>query len=136
MRREESMPTARPIEPITLSGMDSDRLAAGKLLREKVPLASHEGRKASPRREDPVALLQAEDVDRVQNLLPMKYGRMSASPFAFLRGSAAVMAADLARTPVTRLYTQLCGDAHGRAPSCARIEAMPRRTNATPIKLS
>jgi uncharacterized protein (DUF2252 family) len=66
----------------------------------------------SPDRPDPIDLLQAQDEGRLQHLLPIKYGRMVASPFAFLRGSAAVMAADLASTPVTGLQAQLCGDAH------------------------
>jgi uncharacterized protein (DUF2252 family) len=57
-------------------------------------------------------LLQAQDKGRLQDLLPIKYGRMLASPFAFLRGSAVVMASDLAVTPVTGLQVVLCGDAH------------------------
>jgi uncharacterized protein (DUF2252 family) len=63
-------------------------------------------------RPDPIGILQAQDAGRVQRLLPIKYGRMVASPFAFLRGSAAVMAADLADTPTTGIHVQLCGDAH------------------------
>jgi uncharacterized protein (DUF2252 family) len=63
-------------------------------------------------RPDPIDLLQAQDTGRLQHLLPIKYGRMVGSPFAFLRGSAAVMAADLAFTPATGLRVQLCGDAH------------------------
>jgi uncharacterized protein (DUF2252 family) len=63
-------------------------------------------------RPDPVELLANTDRTRVRSLLPIRYGRMSASPFAFLRGAAAVMAADLATTPTTGLRVQLCGDAH------------------------
>jgi uncharacterized protein (DUF2252 family) len=59
-----------------------------------------------------VATLQAQDEGRIQQLLPVKYGRMVASPFAFLRGSAAVMAGDLAGTPNSGLEVVLCGDAH------------------------
>jgi uncharacterized protein (DUF2252 family) len=66
----------------------------------------------SPDRADPISILQAQDEGRLQHLLPIKYGRMVGSPFAFLRGSAAVMAADLASTPVIGLQVQLCGDAH------------------------
>jgi uncharacterized protein (DUF2252 family) len=59
-----------------------------------------------------VGLLRADDVDRVQDLVPIRYGRMLTSPFAFYRGSATVMAADLAQLPHSGLTTQLCGDAH------------------------
>jgi uncharacterized protein (DUF2252 family) len=63
-------------------------------------------------RPDPVALLQAQDAARVPELVPIRYGRMLVSPFAFFRGAAAVMAADLARTARTGIHAQLCGDAH------------------------
>jgi uncharacterized protein (DUF2252 family) len=63
-------------------------------------------------RPDPVAVLEAQAHDRVPELVPVRYGRMLASPFAFFRGAAAVMAADLAAVPVTGLRAQLCGDAH------------------------
>jgi len=63
-------------------------------------------------RPDPVAVLERQGRDRLPELLPIRYGRMAASPFAFLRGSAAVMAADLASQPHTGLTVQLCGDAH------------------------
>ncbi|HSE69668.1 MAG TPA: DUF2252 domain-containing protein [Nocardioidaceae bacterium] len=61
---------------------------------------------------DPVALLETQAASRVPELVPIRYGRMSSSPFAFYRGAAAVMAADLAGTPVSGLHVQLCGDAH------------------------
>ena len=63
-------------------------------------------------REDPVAILERQATTRVPELVPIRYGRMSASPFAFFRGAAAVMAADLATTPVSGLRVQACGDAH------------------------
>ena len=63
-------------------------------------------------REDPVAILERQAASRVPELVPIRYGRMSASPFAFFRGAAAVMAADLAGTPVSGLRVQACGDAH------------------------
>ena len=84
----------------------------GKALREQVPRSGHGAWVPSPDRPDPIDLLQAQDKGRLEHLLPIKYGRMVESPFAFLRGSAAVMAADLASTPVTGLQVQLCGDAH------------------------
>ena len=66
----------------------------------------------APDRPDPVTLLHEQDASRVPELVPIRYGRMSASPFAFYRGSASVMAADLAPLPRTGGTTQLCGDAH------------------------
>ena len=63
-------------------------------------------------RSDPVEILLEQGKTRIQELLPIRYGRMSADPFAFLRGAAAVMAADLARTPATSIRIIACGDAH------------------------
>jgi uncharacterized protein (DUF2252 family) len=85
---------------------------AGKALRGEVPRSSHGFWEPDPERADPISLLQAQDEGRLEHLLPIKYGRMIESPFAFLRGSATVMAADLASTPATGLRVQLCGDAH------------------------
>ena len=61
---------------------------------------------------DPVGILIEQGKNRIQELLPIRYGRMRADPFAFMRGAAAVMAADLARTPATGIRMQACGDAH------------------------
>src|SRR5207244_9261784 len=63
-------------------------------------------------RPDPIALLDEQDATRVPELVPIRYGRMSASPFAFYRGAAYVMAFDLAETPQSGIRAQLCGDAH------------------------
>jgi uncharacterized protein (DUF2252 family) len=63
-------------------------------------------------RPDPVALLERQGQGRVAELLPIRYGRMLASPFAFFRGAALLMARDLSGTPVTGLTVQACGDAH------------------------
>jgi hypothetical protein len=90
----------------------SEKRKRGKALRKQVPRSSHGAWSPASDRPDPIAQLQAEDKSRLQHLVPIKYGRMLASPFAFLRGSAAVMASDLASTPTTGLETQLCGDAH------------------------
>jgi uncharacterized protein (DUF2252 family) len=89
-----------------------ERRKIGKTRREDVPLKSHGGWMPATDRPDPISLLQAQDDGRLQHLLPIKYGRMVTSPFAFLRGSAAVMASDLANTPVSRFEVLLCGDAH------------------------
>jgi uncharacterized protein (DUF2252 family) len=90
----------------------ADRQAAGHEVRKLVPRASHGHWTPAPDRPDPVALLRAEDSDRMADLVPIRWGRMSSSAFAFYRGSAALMAADLAPLPRTGLTVQLCGDAH------------------------
>ncbi len=89
-----------------------ERLAKGKEKRKLSPRSAHGNWTPAPDRPDPISLLQAQDAGRLQHLLPIKYGRMVASPFSFLRGSAVVMASDLAATPVTGLEVGLCGDAH------------------------
>jgi uncharacterized protein (DUF2252 family) len=89
-----------------------DRKDWGRAIRAEVPrealaeLATRDGR------PDPVAVLEAQAGTRVPGLVPLRYARMLASPFAFLRGSAAVMAADLAHAPSSGIGVQLCGDAH------------------------
>jgi uncharacterized protein (DUF2252 family) len=88
-----------------------DSIAYGEALQARVPPADHRLLPRSSRR-DPLALLAAQDKTRLKDLLPLRYFRMSRSPFAFYRGSAAVMAHDLARTPRTGLLVQACGDAH------------------------
>ncbi len=90
----------------------SERRLAGKHLRQQTPRGSHGDWQPAAERPDPLALLQEQDQGRLEHLIPIKYGRMLASPFAFLRGSAGVMAADLAHTPVSGLDVVLCGDAH------------------------
>jgi uncharacterized protein (DUF2252 family) len=88
------------------------RRAGGKALRDKVPRASHAGWKAPKRRRDPIELLIETNAGRVERLIPIRFGRMSESAFAFFRGSAALMAADLSTTPTSGLRVQACGDAH------------------------
>ena len=89
-----------------------ERMAAGKALRDEVPHELHAEYRPASERHDPVAILEEQAKTRLAFLVPIRYARMLASPFAFLRGSAAVMAADLAHTPVTGLRVQACGDAH------------------------
>src|SRR6476659_8163903 len=88
------------------------RAAAGKAARAKVPRSSHAAWKPAARRRDPVAVLEGQAKSRVPELVPIRYGRMLASPFAFFRGAAAIMAMDLAKTPKSGLRVQACGDAH------------------------
>jgi uncharacterized protein (DUF2252 family) len=92
----------------TASGRD-----LGRAQRETVPRRSHaEWALRSAADRDPVEILQAQAAARVPELVPIRYGRMLASPFTFYRGAAAVMADDLATTPTTQLTAQLAGDAH------------------------
>ena len=90
----------------------AERYAAGKALRVKAPRTSHEEWAAASDRPDPIGLLEESNRTRVPELVPIRYGRMSLSPFAFLRGSAIVMASDLAKTPISGIKVQVCGDAH------------------------
>ncbi|MFZ1853346.1 MAG: DUF2252 domain-containing protein [Candidatus Nanopelagicales bacterium] len=89
-----------------------ERVARGKAARAKVPRSSQAGFTALADRRDPIDILQEQAATRVPDLVPIRYGRMAASPFAFYRGAAAVMAADLAATPDSGLPVQACGDAH------------------------
>ena len=88
------------------------REAEGKDARAHTTRSSHAEWKAPKDREDPVAILERQAESRVAELVPIRYGRMLVSPFTFYRGAAAIMAADLAQTPISGLRVQLCGDAH------------------------
>jgi hypothetical protein len=90
----------------------AEQRAAGRAARRRTPRSAHAGFRPAADRADPLAILAAQDRVRLPDLVPIRYGRMSASPFAYFRGQAAVMAADLATTPTTGVTTQLCGDAH------------------------
>jgi uncharacterized protein (DUF2252 family) len=98
------------------AGSDSvaanDRRDQGKALRETVSRASHAGWKQPKDRRDPIDLLIESNQGRMEELIPIRFGRMMQSPFTFYRGSASVMAADLATTPQSGLRVQACGDAH------------------------
>ena len=89
-----------------------DLMAAGKALRDRTPRTAHAEWKKHRGRTDPVQILRAGDAGRLPDLVPIRYGRMLASPFAFFRGSAGLMASDLAKTPTTNIRVQLCGDCH------------------------
>ncbi len=86
--------------------------AAGRELRKRVPRSSHAAWLPAADRPDPIGLLEEQDRSRLAQFVPIRYTRMVASPFGFLRGSAVVMAEDLAATPITGLQVQVCGDAH------------------------
>jgi uncharacterized protein (DUF2252 family) len=84
----------------------------GRDIRRKVPRSSHAGWEPPADRTSPVDILTEQAKTREPDLIPIRHGRMSASPFAFFRGAAAIMASDLAHTPSSGLRVQLCGDAH------------------------
>ena len=84
----------------------------GRAARRVAPRGSHAGWAPAPDRPDPVDLLEMQARNRIPELVPIRYARMMASPFAFMRGSAIIMAHDLAGTPKTGIQAQLCGDAH------------------------
>ena len=96
--------------PQTLSA--DELLAAGKSLRRKVLRQAHGAWKRPVGRADPLAILRASDAGRLEQLVPIRYGRMLQTPFTFYRGAAAVMAADLAKTLATGIRVQACGDCH------------------------
>jgi uncharacterized protein (DUF2252 family) len=88
------------------------RREEGRAARRAVPRGSHAAWAPAPDRPDPVDLLETQAKGRLEELMPIRYARMMASPFAFLRGSAVIMANDLAGTPKSGIQAQLCGDAH------------------------
>ncbi|WP_432875038.1 DUF2252 domain-containing protein [Kribbella sp. CA-245084] len=100
------MPTT--VEHLTLD----ERSARGLAARARANPDSHTGWTPAPDRPDPVALIEEQNLRRDADLLPVRHGRMMASPFTFYRGAAKIMAADLADTPTAGLEVQLCGDAH------------------------
>ncbi len=91
---------------------DAERAARGKAARKAAPRRSHADFAPSPDRIDPVELLERQAQTRVPELVPIRYGRMLVSPFAFYRGAAGIMARDLGHTPRSGLNAQCCGDAH------------------------
>ena len=99
------------VQMISHPSMD-ERKAAGQQTRKQTPPSSHTGWRPAADRPDPVALLEAQNLTREPDLVPVRHGRMMVSPFTFYRGAAKIMAADLKDTPVAGLDAQLCGDAH------------------------
>ncbi|AMV34944.1 hypothetical protein VN12_22650 [Pirellula sp. SH-Sr6A] len=115
MRNDISNANTNPAaegEDASLFRSRDDRIAIGKALREGVARESHAGWNAPRDRRSPIEVLKESNRDRMPELVPIRYGRMMQSPFAFLRGSAGIMAADLASTPTTGVRVQACGDCH------------------------
>jgi uncharacterized protein (DUF2252 family) len=98
--------------PVTAHPSVGERMARGREAASLAPRSAHAGWKPAGDRPDPVALLEAQNLTREPDLVPVRHGRMLVSPFTFYRGAAKIMAADLKDTPVAGLKVQLCGDAH------------------------
>ena len=90
----------------------AERRVRGKAARAEVPRESHAQWKPPEDRPDPVALLESQAVNRVPDLVPVRWGRMMETPFTYYRGAALPMASDLASTPASGIIVQACGDAH------------------------
>ena len=90
----------------------AERYALGKSLRKRVPRRSLADWTAPADRPDPVALINESHLGRVEHLIPIRVGRMIASPYGFLRGTAVVMAEDTAGLPATGITPVVCGDSH------------------------
>ncbi|MFG2027490.1 DUF2252 domain-containing protein [Streptomyces sp. NPDC048825] len=108
----------------TASLSPAERAEYGRNARRRASRSCHGWYETAQRRPDPVELIEHQSVERVPELVPIRYGRMLESPFRFYRGAAAIMAADLAPLPNTGLQVQLCGDAH---PLNFRLLASPER---------
>jgi uncharacterized protein (DUF2252 family) len=106
------MTTIENATVVPYSTTRAERYAAGRALRSKAPRTSHGEWAAATDRPDPISLLEESNRTRLQELVPIRHGRMSLSPFAFYRGTADIMASDLEKTPVSGIQVQLCGDAH------------------------
>jgi uncharacterized protein (DUF2252 family) len=88
------------------------RFSEGTAIRKKTPRSVHQEWKPLKNRKDPIDILIESSLGRIETLLPIRYSRMMESPFAFFRGAAAIMAADLAQTQDSGIHLQLCGDCH------------------------
>ncbi|MGW0930429.1 DUF2252 domain-containing protein [Streptomyces sp. NPDC002644] len=106
------VPVVRGFAPRSVPGGEGGAKARGKALRRSTPRAEHARLELDPGRPDAVAAVEESGRGRIPELTPLRVGRMAAGPFAFLRGTAGLMAYDLARTPVTGVTAQICGDAH------------------------
>src|SRR5690242_8151943 len=103
---------ANAVDHEAVAPAPQDRARDGKQARRSRARSSMAEWTPAADRADPVDILEEQARSRVPELVPIRYGRMAASPFAFYRGAAAVMAADLGALPSTGLEVQLCGDAH------------------------
>jgi uncharacterized protein (DUF2252 family) len=110
-QRGRTIATSASMEILAMK-IAKDRIEFGKRQRSTMSRAAHALVRTEERKIDPIQVLLSSVAGRVPQLLPLKYSKMSYSPFAFFRGAVSIMAADLARLPHSRLTVQLCGDAH------------------------
>ncbi|WP_033309944.1 DUF2252 domain-containing protein [Streptomyces iakyrus] len=103
------LPTVRGFAEWPAEGSPKDE---GKALRKRIPRSAHAALDLDASRPDAVSAVEESGRGRLPELAPIRVGRMTATPFAFLRGAAGLMAYDLARTPMTGIRAQICGDAH------------------------
>lgn len=111
-REEPAARRLRAVEGFAMRPSSGSPKQEGKALRDRVPRSAHAALTLHPARPDAVAAVEESNLGRIEELTPIRVGRMAATPFAFLRGSAGLMAHDLAQTPVTGIGAQICGDAH------------------------
>ncbi len=109
---QEDSPTSQSPLPQTHTLRLEERIAAGKSLRQGCSRSAHAAWNPPADRADPIDLLIKNSQGRMEDLIPIRYGRMAANPFAFYRGAAAIMAYDLSHTPVSGLNVVICGDCH------------------------
>jgi len=108
---DDSKKQSALLHDATITPRDN-RKDRGKTLRASITRASHAGWIVPSTRQDPLTLLEQSNEGRIAELTPLRWGRMIVSPFTFFRGAAALMAADLAHTPSTKVHVQACGDCH------------------------
>lgn len=116
-RQETALDAARllsldPMDDGSEPAARGERIEAGRSIRATVPRSSFGDWQPAAERPDPISILEAQATDRVESLVPIRHARMLASPFAFFRGGAAIMAADLGLEQSTGIRVQACGDAH------------------------
>ncbi|MEC4748486.1 DUF2252 domain-containing protein [Methylomicrobium sp. Wu6] len=110
-QKPESVAATAKVQTVEFHARE-EPIAAGRLLRNKVSRSSHAGWTASASRRDPIDILEETNQGRDPERVPIRYGRMLRNPSTFLRGSAGLMAYDLAATPNTGIQVQACGDCH------------------------
>jgi uncharacterized protein (DUF2252 family) len=108
--RGDRRPATGPLDGAPLT--PAERAARGKAARTQAPRRAHGAYEPAPNRADPIDVIDRQSRSRLPELVPLRYQRMTESPFRFYRGAAAIMAADLAGTPTSGIDVQLCGDAH------------------------
>ena len=117
-------PATRPGAPSRIIRLTLDeRVARGRAARNECPRSSHGRWEPAGGRLDPIALLEEQAATRLPELVPIRYGRMLASPFTFYRGAALIMASDLAPTPRSGLRASSVGTPTCRTSACSPLRS-------------